>query len=65
MRQGEQFDPDGAYVRRWVPELATLPASAIHQPWAQSTRGDYPPPVVDFTASRAEALVGYERVKAG
>jgi deoxyribodipyrimidine photo-lyase len=65
MRQGEQFDPDGAFVRRWVPELATLPASAIHQPWAQSTRGDYAPPVVDFTASRAEALAGYERVKAG
>ena len=65
IRQGEQFDPDGAYVRRWVPELAKLPASAIHQPWTQSTAGDYPAPVVDFAASRAEALAGYERVKAG
>ena len=65
IRQGEQFDPDGAYVRRWVPELAKLPASALQQPWTQSTGGDYPAPVVDFAASRAEALAGYERVKAG
>ena len=65
VRQGEQFDPDGAYVRRWIPELAKLPASAIHQPWTQSLSGeDYPVPVVDFAASRAEALAGYERVKA-
>ena len=31
--QGEKFDPDGAYVRRWVPELATCPSRLIHQPW--------------------------------
>ena len=66
IRQGEQFDPDGAYVRRWVPELAKLPAAAVHQPWTQPSTGrDYPAPVVDFAASRAEALAGYERVKAG
>ena len=31
--QGERFDPDGAYVRRWVPELARMPADIIHRPW--------------------------------
>jgi deoxyribodipyrimidine photolyase len=34
--QGEKFDPDRAYVSRWVPELAPLPASPIHQPWSAS-----------------------------
>jgi hypothetical protein len=35
--QGEKFDPDGAYVRRWVPELAALPAAMIHQPLERCT----------------------------
>lgn len=50
VRQGERYDPDGAYVRRWVPELSDLPTSAIHQPWVlpESARRelDYPPPIV-------------------
>jgi deoxyribodipyrimidine photo-lyase len=65
IRQGEQFDPDGAYVRHWIPELATLPSSAIHQPWTVASKQDYPAPVVDFAASRAEALAGWERIKGG
>jgi deoxyribodipyrimidine photo-lyase len=75
VRQGQQFDPDGAYVRRWVRELAERPASTIHRP--QTLRPTerqnrdampeppYPAPVVDFAASRAEALAGYDRIKAG
>ncbi len=35
--QGEKFDPDGAYVRRYVPELSGLPASAVHKPWVLAT----------------------------
>lgn len=75
-RQGQQFDPDGAYVRRWVPELAEWPASAIHLPQTfrsterrsrdhNTPEPPYPAPVVDFAASRAEALAGYDRIKAG
>jgi deoxyribodipyrimidine photo-lyase len=66
IRQSQQFDPEGGYIRRWVPELAKLPDSAIHQPWTHtaSPKPDYPAPVVDFAVSRAEALAGWERIKA-
>ncbi len=74
-RQGEQFDPDGHYVRRWVPELAAVPAKWLHAPWTlpaaeQARTGftpglSYPRPLVDFTASRAAALAGFEAIKAG
>jgi deoxyribodipyrimidine photo-lyase len=53
VRQALRFDPDGAYVRRWVPELARVPRESIHTPWrlAASARGrlDYPAPIVDPT----------------
>ena len=35
--QGEKFDPSGAYVKKWVPELASLPSSSVHQPWTLAT----------------------------
>ncbi|WP_296596397.1 deoxyribodipyrimidine photo-lyase [Phenylobacterium sp.] len=68
--QGRKFDPDGAYVRRWVPELAGLSDAFIHEPWAASpieraaagvTLGlDYPNPIVDHAAARVRALAALE-----
>ena len=71
--QGERFDADGRYVRRWCPELARLPRQFVHQPWeapeatlraAEVELGrDYPRPIVDLKTSRAEALAAYEQIK--
>ena len=71
--QGRRFDPDGAYVRRWVPELARLAAPAIHAPWeapagvlagAGVTLGiDYPWPLVDHAEARVATIAAYEAAK--
>lgn len=60
--QGRRFDPDGAYVRRYVPELAHVEGAAVHEPWGVAgglARG-YPERVVDHAAERVEALRRYE-----
>jgi deoxyribodipyrimidine photo-lyase len=71
--QGAKFDPDGAYVRRWVPELANLPNRWIHQPWnmpAPERRQiglrlgrTYPKPIVDHATARQEALNAFRSLK--
>jgi deoxyribodipyrimidine photo-lyase len=64
--QGQKFDPSGAYIRRWVAELAGCPADVVHQPWASSSSGapdGYPPPIVDHAEERAEALARYGRIR--
>ena len=70
--QGERFDPDGTWVRTWVPELAPLPDTVIHQPWAlppgeQDALGvvigrDYPAPVIDLADGRDRALAAFKAV---
>ncbi|HZG91993.1 MAG TPA: deoxyribodipyrimidine photo-lyase [Pseudonocardia sp.] len=64
--QGERFDPDGDYVRRFVPELRGIPGRAVHKPWELpgGPPDGYPGPIVDHSAERQEALDRYQRVKA-
>ncbi|SKA22387.1 deoxyribodipyrimidine photo-lyase [Enhydrobacter aerosaccus] len=60
--QAEKFDPNGEYVRRWVPELANLPAETIHRPWMARLRPSleiYPPPIVEHSAARTRALQAF------
>lgn len=54
--QGRRFDPDGTYVRRWLPELAAVPAPAIHAPWEAGGVAGYPAPIVEHQAARGRAL---------
>ncbi len=72
--QSERFDPDGAFIRRYLPVLAKLPKNAIHAPWtadAETLRNagvvlgiDYPEPIVDHRTARDEALARYAVVRA-
>jgi len=66
VRQGERFDPEGAYVRRYVPELRAVAGRAVHQPWTLpgGRPAGYPDRIVDHAAQRLVALQGYELVRA-
>jgi deoxyribodipyrimidine photo-lyase len=62
--QGENYDSDGRYVRRWVPELGDVPDKFIHQPWAlPDLPKNYPPPMVDHSAARERTLTAFKAVK--
>ena len=71
--QGQRFDAGGDYIRRWVPELAALDASAIHEPWSVGPLelaaagvelgSDYPEPIVDLAFSRGRVLDAYGAVR--
>jgi deoxyribodipyrimidine photo-lyase len=63
--QGTKFDPDGDYVRQWVPELAHVAGRKAHEPWRVDDGYDrgYPEPVVDHGEERAEALRRYDAAR--
>ena len=71
--QSEKFDPDGDYIRRFVPEIAGLDNKWLHKPYEApdailSAAGielgkDYPKPLVDLKATREKALAAYEVIK--
>jgi deoxyribodipyrimidine photo-lyase len=71
--QGEKFDPNGDYVRNWIPEIAALPDSFIHKPWEASPLElaaakivlgkTYPEPIVDHQMARDRALSAFQQLK--
>lgn len=73
VRQGQQFDPEGAFVRRWLPELDRVPGRYIHEPWKMPTAiqlqagvrigRDYPAPIIDLAEGRRRALLAYESAR--
>ncbi|MBL9128146.1 MAG: FAD-binding domain-containing protein, partial [Verrucomicrobiales bacterium] len=73
--QGKKFDPDGTYIRRWVPELARFPTECIHEPWeapsslsrvSAGRSGEvYPAPIVSLSASRIAALTAFASLRGG
>jgi deoxyribodipyrimidine photo-lyase len=73
VRQGQRFDGEGTYVRRWVPELAGLPDAHLHAPWEAppallaaagvTLGGNYPRPMVDHATARAAALAAFQAMR--
>jgi deoxyribodipyrimidine photo-lyase len=71
--QGQKFDPEGDYVRKWVPEIAKIPNKYIHEPWETPTGileyagvelgKDYPRPIIDHKKGRERALAALETFK--
>ena len=72
--QSQKFDPSGEYIRRYVPELATVPTEHVHTPWQAppldllacgvTIGNEYPPPIVDHATARQQALDAYGAARA-
>ena len=71
--QGEKFDKEGLYVKKWVPELSKVPSKFIHKPWEMELKyqeaiktiigKDYPKPIVIHEEARAAALNAFQSLK--
>ena len=63
VEQSKKFDPDGEYIRRWVPEMRDVSSRDIHEPWKMDTPpANYPPPIVDHGLAREATLTAYRTV---
>ncbi len=70
VKQGHDQDPEGAFTRRWVPELADLPDHVLHEPWKWERAGTllgraYPEPIVDVAAAARAARAAFKQARAG
>jgi deoxyribodipyrimidine photo-lyase len=73
--QSERFDPQGRFIRRYLPQLARLPDAMVHAPWRANPveltaanlvlDRDYPSPIVDHDEARRRTLERFEAVKSG
>jgi len=71
--QGEKFDKEGLYVKKWVPELEKVPSKFVHKPWEMELKyqeaiktiigKDYPRPIVIHEKARASALEAFQTLK--
>ena len=62
--QGAKFDPEGDYVKRWVPELRAVPSEHIHTPWEMAAPPkNYPAPIVDHAKARERAMAAFSSIK--
>jgi deoxyribodipyrimidine photo-lyase len=62
--QGQKFDPDGVYVKRWVPELKDVPVEFIHCPWDMAVPPkSYTKRIVDHAVARDKALEAFKKIK--
>ncbi len=71
--QGEKFDKEGTYVKKWVPELSKVPSKYVHKPWEMEDKyqkaintvigKDYPKPIVIHEQARAQALKAFQSIK--
>ena len=71
--QGEKFDKQGDYVKKWVPELSKVPPKFIHKPWEMEKKyqeaintvigSNYPMPIVIHEKARADALNAFQSIK--
>ncbi len=64
--QGQRFDPDGAFIRQWLPELASCPEALIHEPalWSGFAECGYPLPIVNHKEARTIAMERFRTAKA-